>query len=672
MKKVFIVSKTHLDLGFTDYAENVLKKYLEVYIPGAVRTAQKVNTKDEKRFVWTTGSWLLKKALENDRDGFIENALRNGDIAPHAMPFTIHTELLDGECLDYALGLVDEIDKITGRKTTAAKMTDVPGHTKSLIPLLAKHGIKLLHIGVNGASAMPEVPECFLWRHESGAEVAVIYSGSYGGEFRCDLTDEILYFDHTVDNRGARNEKDTIAAFEKVKVLYPGYEVTAGRMDDYADAIWEKRSELPVVTSEIGDTWIHGGAADPYKSGCLRELMRLRKKGIENGCIDITSKEYEKLMESILCVAEHTCGGDSKVFLSDYSHYDKESFTRARENDDVTQSPEIEKTEYGIDVIEKRKTGEYNEGSYRAIEKAWQEQRNYLLDGLSALPEEMRKEAAAAFDRLKPERPEATGSTDCREISSGKIKVICDENGAIDIYNDKTPVFESRGRVPFAYMAFSADDYDGWLSSYTRDFEDNHIWSLPDFARPFLHSTDGKYAFGEYSPKVSDIFCSGERMVITYTADSEHSEKLGCARTFQLEIRIENDKIKMRASWFEKDASRIPEATFFRLFPVNIENLTATKCGGEVDVSDIVRNGSRRLFACHGIAARVGNDRIKINNLHSPLCIPGFCNLVRFSNDFPSPQRDGISFVLHDSIWGTNFPLWYSDNAAFEFEIEIE
>ena len=28
MKKVYVVSKTHLDLGFTDYARNILQKYI--------------------------------------------------------------------------------------------------------------------------------------------------------------------------------------------------------------------------------------------------------------------------------------------------------------------------------------------------------------------------------------------------------------------------------------------------------------------------------------------------------------------------------------------------------------------------------------------------------------------------------------------------------------------
>lgn len=672
MKKVFIVSKTHLDLGFTDYAKNVLEKYLTEYIPGAIRTAEKVNTGDCKRFVWTTGSWLLRKALESENGEMVRTALKNGDIAPHALPFTLHTELLDESSLDYALSLVDELDQITGVKTTAAKMTDVPGHTISLVPILAKHGIKLLHLGVNGASAMPDVPGCFLWRHENGAEVVVIYSGSYGGEFRCDLTDEILYFDHTVDNRGARNEKDTIAAYEKVKALYPDYEVEAGRMDSYANAIWEKRSRLPVVTSEIGDTWIHGAATDAYKSGCLRELIRIKNKGVAQGLIDTSSEDYHKLMESILCVAEHTCGGDSKVFLSDYSHYDKEGFILARKNDDVTQKKEIKETEYGNDVIMKRRTGEYNEGSYRALEKAWQEQRDYLTTGVEALPDSLKKEALSAFASLRPEGLDKISGTLKKETQKGNIKISVSDNGSVDIFRDGKPLTQSCGRLPFTYMAFCADDYDKWLENYTRDFEDNHIWSLPDFCRPFLHDVDGRYAFGEYAPSVKTISCTDEKAVIDYVSDEAHAKQLGCPEIFRLEMKPSENRVEITVSWLNKEASRIPEATFFRLFPIGAKNLRAIKCGGEVKLRDIVLNGNRRLYAAEKIMLESEDSSLEIINRHSPLCVGGFCNLVRFSNEYPSPEKDGVSFVLHDSIWGTNFPLWYEDNASFRFDVEIK
>ena len=219
MKKVYVVSKTHLDLGFTDYAENIRRKYIDEFIPSAVSLAEQVNINTEKRFIWTTGSWIIKEALngsDKEKREKLRKALKNGNIVPHAMPFTTHSELFDEDTFDFGLTIVDEIDKIRGRKTVAAKMTDVPGHTKAIVPLLAKHGIKLLHVGVNGVSAVPEVPECFLWKCDD-SEIVVIYSGDYGGAFRCDLVDEVLYFDHTLDNSGTSSPDKVIEKLEKIR-----------------------------------------------------------------------------------------------------------------------------------------------------------------------------------------------------------------------------------------------------------------------------------------------------------------------------------------------------------------------------------------------------------------------------------------------------------------------
>ena len=68
MKKVIVVSKTHLDLGFTDYAENIRQKYINTFIPSAVALAENIHTESDKKFIWTTGSWILKEALENGTD----------------------------------------------------------------------------------------------------------------------------------------------------------------------------------------------------------------------------------------------------------------------------------------------------------------------------------------------------------------------------------------------------------------------------------------------------------------------------------------------------------------------------------------------------------------------------------------------------------------------------
>lgn len=119
MKKIIVVSKTHLDLGFTDYAKNVYVKYLNEYIPGAVSLANEMNTESNKKFICTTGSWIIKEALKNstlENKEKLINALKCGNIVPHALPFTTHTELLDEDLAEYAISIVDDIDKIRGKK----------------------------------------------------------------------------------------------------------------------------------------------------------------------------------------------------------------------------------------------------------------------------------------------------------------------------------------------------------------------------------------------------------------------------------------------------------------------------------------------------------------------------------------------------------------------------
>ena len=78
------------------------------------------------------------------------------------------------------LSYAQELDQRFNLKTTAAKMTDVPGHTLGIVPLLAEAGVHFLHLGVNAASPPPDVPELFRWRAPDGSEIVVMYQRSYG------------------------------------------------------------------------------------------------------------------------------------------------------------------------------------------------------------------------------------------------------------------------------------------------------------------------------------------------------------------------------------------------------------------------------------------------------------------------------------------------------------
>lgn len=674
MKKVFIVSKTHLDLGFTDYAENIRQKYLNSFIPDAISLAEQVNTSDKKYFVWTTGSWLLKEMLlhaDTAQKEKLKNALKNGNIAPHALPFTTHSELLDYDTFDYGLSIVDELDKIRGRKTVAAKMTDVPGHTKGIVKLLAKHGIKLLHIGVNGVSAVPEVPECFLWK-DGDSEVIVIYSGDYGGAFKSNFMDEILYFDHTLDNHGAPSPQKVLDKFNSIQAQFPDYEITAGTMDDFADILWEYKNRLPVIENEIGDTWIHGSAADPYKSASLRELMHLKQKWLNGASMQKGSKEYNEFSDALLCIAEHTCGMDTKTYFADYESYLKPDFQKARKRDKIIIRHPFRDFPYNIlNIINKIRF----KSAYSIIEKSWAEQRTYIDKAVNALSDAHKAQAKAALKRLMPEDVIDTSEYQpySKALKLSDFEFELNEFGGIGTFTYKgNEIIKKNNNALLEYRVYTSHDYDFWFKNYARNFDKNAVWGYPDFGRPLLKCVDGKYPAGSFYYKMDDAYVKDEdtqiKVIVNLKCDCAACEKAGAPRKVQIMYTLNNDGLKFDVLWCGKDANRLTEAIFLHLYP-NAENCDIIKLGSRIDYKSTVSMGGKNLHAVEKCIMKNDFGSFDFINYHAPLISIGKGKILEYDNKIESMKKDGISYVLYDNIWGTNFPLWYEDNALFSFEI---
>ena len=64
VKRVLVMFKCHLDVGFTDTQAGVMKKYFDVYYPLAMKRAAQMRESGTDRYTWTTGSWLLYEYLE--------------------------------------------------------------------------------------------------------------------------------------------------------------------------------------------------------------------------------------------------------------------------------------------------------------------------------------------------------------------------------------------------------------------------------------------------------------------------------------------------------------------------------------------------------------------------------------------------------------------------------
>ena len=334
-KDVLVIFKTHLDVGFTNYAENVIDNYLNSFIPNAIKVGYELKDTDTP-FRWTVGSWMIWKALKEDKSGVVEKAVRDGILNWHGLPFTTHTELLNAKLFEAGLDISTELDEKFGRKTIAAKMTDVPGHTIGMVPLMRKRGLEFLHIGVNSATPVPPVPPLFKWKN--GDEyITVMYEDGYGCTQEFD--DFVLCFAHTHDNCGPQSKEEIIKVYEEIQKKFPGYTLKAATLNDVAERVRNIKN-IPVIEKEIGDTWIHGAATDPKKLSRYRNILRHTD---ENDLCDL------RLRESLLLVPEHTWGMDVKKYFRDNKHYTYKQME---------------------DCVDERKT----------IEKSWEEQRNYVCN----------------------------------------------------------------------------------------------------------------------------------------------------------------------------------------------------------------------------------------------------------------------------------------------------
>ncbi len=683
IKKVHVVFKTHLDVGFTEMGKTVLEKYRSRYIPGSLDLAASMNSDKDKRFIWTVGSFLIRDSLKNASPENIEKlkaGIERGDICWHGLSFTTHTELLDSELLDYDLSVSDELDRMFGKTTVAAKMTDVPGHTRALVKALSRHGKKYLHIGVNPSSMVPGVPTTFLWKSGED-EVIVQYSFVYGAPCYVEGMDEVLEFAHTGDNLGPQSPDDIESEMARIAASYPNAKIVASTMDEYAKVLWEYRDKLPVVREEIGDTWIHGVGSDPLKITRYKELIRLKEIWKKQGRIDTKSESYKEFLQNLLLVAEHTWGLDYKKFLMDFTNWEKKNFNAARKHDatdlDMITNRNANMRGVLLSDIEKYRNGDTT-GSYKFYESSHAEQMEYIFNALKALPSDLKKEAEDAFHNLETTDPLFFSEKERKTLSpyehmhigpyeaafgaSGEI-VFLSKNGEKKITDG---VF---GRL--GYTTYNALDCVDNYYSYNREFRSNQCWSEGDFSKPGLEFVEGlehrDYEFG-----LRKGFVEGNRVYLKVKGNERASEEYGSPRNGYIIYEFNDDAIKCRVRLTDKDANRMPEALWFDM-RFDVENpfrWQMKKVGECVAHVDVAKGGNRMQHCVEEMVYDGADGKIVVKNLHAPLISVGGRKLYGDYRKLPHPE-EGFSYCLFNNKWGTNFKMWCEDDVTFDFEIGL-
>ncbi len=636
IKKLYVLFKTHLDVGYTDFSANVVNKYMTDFIPNSVRTAKKLFESGEKAsLIWTTGSWLIREYLRTQSEDAVkalEEGIKKGYISWHGLPFTTHTELMSKELFEHGLSLSQKLDSKYGKKTIAAKMTDVPGHTKAIIPLLKKAGIEFLHIGVNCDSAVPDVPALFRWKADNGDMINVMYHGDYGEFCEIENTGIALHFAHTGDNQGIQSTDEIISIFNDLREKMPDAEIVAGNLNDIALAVREIEDTLPIVTDEIGDSWIHGVGTDPKKVSQFKALERFYKTLTEG-------EDKETIADGLMMIPEHTWGVNCQVYLTDHDNYSPSDIAELR-----THAP-----------------------NYKKMEASWEEQRAYLTDAVNKLSAENREKALALMSEARRDVADIRFIHDFwydNKVDFCGYKISFNRQGEIN-YLEKDGIVYADWKhrlLTFIYEMFSADDFKHYFDRYIRVI---HTWTYGDFSKPGVHRTVDCYR--RYEPEHVLINKVGnEKIVIRYFFPKAAHKEFGCPLMFDVVITADEKALYFDVAWFNKPANRAAEAFWIGFRPI-AKNKRISKLGSLIDPKFVVDNAQSRL---HATDYGVVYDNVSIESLDAALVAPQEPMLLSFRDTKPADD-EGINFNLYNNIWGTNFPMWYDEDARFRFVFRI-
>ena len=657
IKTVYAVFKCHLDLGFTDTQAGVLRQYYDHYFPQAMETASALREAGgAERYVWTVGSWLLWQYLEQATPAQrerIREAVQQGDLAWNALPFSWETEMVDRPLLEAALGLSAALDRQFGTKTTGAKMTDVPGHTRGLVGPLAQAGVTFLDVGVNPASTPPDVPPLFRWRDPDGAELIVMYHTDYGGTQTIPGSDLAVSINVKHDNAGVHSREEIQSIYADLRREFPWARVVAASLSDVAAALEQYRSALPVVTAEIGDTWIYGCASDPVKIAQFRELSRLRREWLADRTLTAGDPADTAFVSHLLLAPEHTWGCDIKNNLADWDVYAPAELKAAR-----------------------------SKPNFQKVESTWAEKRANNQAAIRTLPPALATQASQRLSALAPTRPDIAGLTKIapsEEIRTRHFALSLDPaTGAICRLHERRTGREwasaSHPLGLFSYQTFSDADYQRFLGQYLRI---DDWWPPLDFGKPGLDKYPAESRLWQPVRQETFAGCSGEgHRIVTqlWMPDSGDAPLTAWPDSVTLELSLPDTDpcIYLTLQWFGKAANRLPEALWLSFQPVapDLEGWQVEKSGHAIAPGNVAAKGGRSLHAAAQISYQDADGRLTLETLDAPLIAPGRQALLDFDDALPD-MAGGFHINLFNNVWGTNYAMWTDDDMRFRFTLRF-
>jgi hypothetical protein len=351
---LYLLHHSHSDIGYTHHQSEVEEMHHE-FFKEAVELFDKSKIYPEgSRFKWNVEvCWAVESYLEKcspEEKGNFYRVVRQGGIGLDGLWANELTGICTPEELIQLIQRSAKVAKACGMELESAMITDIPGYTWSLVPVMAKSGIKYFSPGTNVFHRIGDIKDTwgdmpFYWVSKSGRDSVLtwfpargyswFHTGLGSGEPKNLLTEEPIFeyldelknrfypYDMSIIryNIGSDNGPPHKALPDIVRTWNEKYSSPKLYIATTAEAfsIFEEKfgQDLPSYAGDLTPYWEDGAASSAKETALVNEaaerLVQAQALWVLSGNKYYPFDEIDEAWKNILLFDEHTWGSWNSI-----------------------------------------------------------------------------------------------------------------------------------------------------------------------------------------------------------------------------------------------------------------------------------------------------------------------------------------------------------------------
>ncbi|PWJ41918.1 glycoside hydrolase family 38 N-terminal domain-containing protein [Sediminitomix flava] len=350
---LYLLHHSHVDIGYT-HTQDEVEKMQWKNLDDAVMMSQKTaNYPEGSKFKWSVEvMWAvesyLKQASPAQKTAFLE-AVKNGSIALEGLYGNMLTGLSNPQELVESTFDALQVSDEVGVPLTSAMITDVPGYTWGLVPVLAHSGVKYLSAGTNvfhriGGTISTWGDRPFYWISPSGEEKIMVwvhekgYSHFHTGlgftdlkvlltpksvfDYLNELNDRNYPYDittlrYTVGSDNGPVDQGISETVKEWNEIYETPKVILSTTTESFQAFEDKYGDqLPVVKGDFTPYWEDGAGSTSKETAIVRNASERLSQAmtlLSLNQVQIPNEKFEEAWRCVLLYNEHTWGAYNSI-----------------------------------------------------------------------------------------------------------------------------------------------------------------------------------------------------------------------------------------------------------------------------------------------------------------------------------------------------------------------